>query len=426
MTASQEGTVPEVSVIVAHPGRQHSYETALAMQEAGLLASYITGVYDKPENPFGCVVRLSGCAEREFYRRHKDGLNSDRVRQYPLGELLCLGASRLPLLAKYAPGIVRWRNARFDHFASRVVERERPKGIICYDTCAVHTFRKAGDLGLLRVLDQSVGHWRTLAATMREEAERQPDFADSLPLGVPERFLAQCTEEALLADVILAGSQFVKDTMVCQGVESDRIKVIPYGADIERFRPVRRPQDDRFGVLFVGQLSQRKGIKYLLEAVATLSLPGMELLLVGGVVGSGRGLAAYREHFTHLPNLPHHEVHRCFQRGDIFVYPSLHEGSAIAIYEALASGLPVITTPNSGSMVTDGVEGFIVPIRDVEALKEKILLLYEDRELREAMGINARKRAEEFTWAAYRRKAGSLLNELLGARGALRRLKASA
>lgn len=106
-------------------------------------------------------------------------------------------------------------------------------------------------------------------------------------------------------------------------------------------------------------------------------------------------------------------MHHYFQRADIFVYPSLYEGSAIAIYEALASGLPVITTPNNGSRITDGVEGFIVPIRDVEALKEKILVLYEDRELRETMGTNARKRAEEFTWATYRRKVGYLLHGLL-------------
>jgi glycosyltransferase involved in cell wall biosynthesis len=405
------------SVIVAHPGRQHSYEAALAMQEAGLLASYITGIYYKPESMCGRAVRLIGPAERGMRRRYQDGLACELVRQYPLGELLYLGASRLRPFARYAPGIVRWRNDRFDRFVGRVVERERPMGVICYDTCALQTFRKAGDLEVLRVLDQSVGHWRTLAAMMREEAALQPDFADSLPLKAPERFLAQCTEEALLADVILAGSQFVKDTMVRHGVEPSRVAVIPYGADIERFRPVRRAKDGRFRVLFVGQLSQRKGIKYLLEAVAALGIPGLELLLVGGVVGSGRGLAAYRGHFAHVSNVPHHEVQHHFQQADIFVYPSLYEGSAIAIYEALASGLPVVTTSNSGSVVRNGVEGFIVPIRDVETLKEKILLLYEDRELRAAMGTNARKRAEQFTWAAYRKKVGALLGSILIEKG---------
>src|SRR3989441_8298497 len=125
----------------------------------------------------------------------------------------------------------------------------------------------------------------------------------------------------------------------------------------------------------------------------------------------------YRDMFQHIPNVPRAEVHHWFERADVFVYPSLHEGSALAIYEALACGLPIITTPNSGSMVQDGIQGYVVPIRDVERLKEKILLLYENRELRQEMSRRARLRAEEFTWAAYRQRLGSILLNLLAAKG---------
>lgn len=172
-----------------------------------------------------------------------------------------------------------------------------------------------------------------------------------------------------------------------------------------------------FRLLFVGQLSQRKGIRYLLEAFRNLHLPGAELVLVGSIIGSGKGLQHYRDVFQHVPNVPRSEVHHWFERADIFVYPSLHEGSALAIYEALACGLPVITTPNSGSVVQDGIQGYIVPIRDVERLKEKILLLYENRELRQEMSRRARLRAEEFTWAAYRQRLGGILLNLLAAKG---------
>jgi alpha-maltose-1-phosphate synthase len=263
------------------------------------------------------------------------------------------------------------------------------------------------------LLEQSVGHWRTLAELMREEAELAPDFADSLPLDLPESFLAQCTDEALMADAIIAGSDYVKDTMVRHGVEPSRVAVIPYGADLERFKPAARVNGARFRVLFVGQLSQRKGIKYLLEAVKGLNIRELELALVGGVMGSGAGLIAYDDYFRHIQNVSYDRVHVYFRNADIFVYPSLHEGSALAIYEALASGLPVITTPNSGSMISDGVEGFIVPIRDVQALKEKILLLYENRGLREQMSRNARLLAEQFAWTAYRQKLGALVRKLL-------------
>jgi glycosyltransferase involved in cell wall biosynthesis len=264
-----------------------------------------------------------------------------------------------------------------------------------------------------------------MALLMKEESELNPDFADTLPLDLPESFLEQCTEEALMADVILAGSDYVKSTMVSYGANPARVAVIPYRAELTRFTSTRRAQegkedgkqdseqDSKFRVLFAGHLSQRKGIKYLLEAVRRLKLPQLELTLVGGVIGSGAGLSHYPEYFKHTPNVPHYRIHEHFQRADIFVYPSLHEGSAIAIYEALACGLPVITTPNSGSVVRDGIEGFIVPIRDVEALMEKILLLYGDSGLRAEIARNAYSRGRQFGWNDYRAQVGGLIRSML-------------
>lgn len=400
-------------VIVAHPGTQHSYETALAVQEAGMLKRYMTGIYYKPRSACGRAARLWHPAVRQLRRRYHAGLTASLVKQYPLAEVLYLGAGGLKPLRKHATRFVRWRNRRFDRIVARVVGRERPAALICYDTCARQAFRQAGTIGALRILDQSVGHWRTLVELMREEAELHPDFSDSLPLDAPAEFLAQCEEEALMADRILAGSQYVKDTLTRHGVEPSKISIVPYGADIARFTPRARSTDGVCRLLFVGQLSQRKGISYLLEAVRQLAAPKLELKFVGGVVGSGFGIARYRDSFTHVASVPHYKVHQHFQQADIFIYPSLHEGSALAIYEALAAGLPVITTPNSGSVVRDGVEGFIVPIRDVEALKEKILLLYRDSDLRNEMAAKARKRSEEFTWVAYRQRIATLLRDLM-------------
>ena len=228
----------------------------------------------------------------------------------------------------------------------------------------------------------------------------------------------RCRLEALEADHILAPSEYVRDTLVAVGVEPKRIALLPYGVDVERFRPSREKDDAVFQILFVGQIGQRKGIKYLLEAVKRLSLRDTELVLVGGIVGSGQGLAPYRDLFHHVPNVPYYQVHSLYQRADIFVYPSLHEGSALAIGEALASGLPVITTANAGSVVRDGEEGYIVPIRDVEALMDRILRLYRDRELRAEMGRKARARAECHTWEHYGRSLDRLVQRFMAETGA--------
>jgi alpha-maltose-1-phosphate synthase len=409
-------------VILAHPGTQYSYETAFALQEAGLLQCYMTGFYFKPENSLGRALRLlpNGRGtelEREFRRRFKPELAPQNVRTYPAAELIYVVSSRLRPLRPFSEAILRWRNKCFDGWVAKRIARERPKAVVCYDSCAQRTFEGAKSLGTVCVLDQSIGHICTGLQLLREEAKLHPDFADSLPTNVPEWLIERCSQEALLADCVLSPSEYVRHSLIANGVEPARIAALPFGVDPERFQPGLGRMEKTFRLLFVGQLSQRKGIKYLLEAFRSLRLPSAELVLVGNVAGSGKGLLRYRDMFQHIPNVPRAEVHHWFERADVFVYPSLHEGSALAIYEALACGLPIITTPNSGSIVQDGIQGYIVPIRDVERLKEKILLLYENRELRQEMSRRARLRAEEFTWAAYRQRLGSILLNLLAAKG---------
>jgi glycosyltransferase involved in cell wall biosynthesis len=305
------------------------------------------------------------------------------------------------------------RNAYFDVAVGRVVSKLRPNAIICYDSCALKTFEAAREVGTICILDQVIGHIKTGDSILSEERHLHPEFADTIPESSPKWLSERCSMEAIAADKVLAASEYVRDSLITNGVSASRIVLCPYGVDIERFWPAVKIDNQPFQILFVGQLNQRKGIKYLLEAFKDLRLEKAELVLMGNVAGSGDGLKSYEGLFRHIRHVPYSELPKYYQSADIFVYPSLHEGSALAIYEALASGLPVITTPNSGSVVRNGVEGFIVPIRDVEALKEKMLLLYQDRELRSRMSLQARKRAESFTWKDYRQRLGEIVQNVI-------------
>ena len=130
------------------------------------------------------------------------------------------------------------------------------------------------------------------------------------------------------------------------------------------------------------------------------------------IAGDGEALKQYRDIFTHIRNVPYSELPRYYQSADIFVYPSLHEGSALAIYEALASGLPVVTTFNSGSVVRDGIEGYVVPVQDPDAIKDKIEFLYHNFQLRKKMGVAARLRAETFSWEAYKARIAGIYKKI--------------
>jgi alpha-maltose-1-phosphate synthase len=410
--------LPLSGVIVAHPGNpQLTYEDVLSMQEAGYLKKFVTGLYYRPNRVIRACVSYSRpvrrLVERGFSGRFRPELDSSRIRMVPALELLYIVAHRLKFPKNIIATLWRWRAGWFDRALARILEHERPAAVICYNDCATQALRKAKSLGIFCIVDQVIGHVQCGVRLFQEESKLHPDFAPSTNQAVVDWVLRRARDEVHLADLVLASSNYVKASLLEVGVAAERIKVLPFGVDTKQFRPGHRRSGKKFRLLFVGQISQRKGVKYLLEAIKQLGLPDIELLMVGRIDGIEQGLASYQSYFTHIPNLPHGEIHRVFESADAFVFPSLHEGSALVTYEALASGLPVITTENAGSVVRDGVEGFVIPIRDVTALKEKILTLYQNPELCRAMGIRARERAEQFTWEAYRARLGELVGQVL-------------
>jgi len=114
--------------------------------------------------------------------------------------------------------------------------------------------------------------------------------------------------------------------------------------------------------------------------------------------------------FHHIPNVPRIMLAEIYRWADVFVFPTLIEGMGLVVLEAMASGIPVIVTPNGpGDVVREGVDGYVVPIRDVDAIADRLDYLRANPEARMQMGANARERALEFTWEAYGR---NVLREL--------------
>jgi alpha-maltose-1-phosphate synthase len=407
----------DTHVIVHHPGTNHlAYELVAGLQEGGYACDFHTGFFYAPTGALArAVSRLPANArariERELRRRAHGGVDPRRVVLRAWPEIAHVALGRLGVGQDRLARVIGWRNDLLDAAVARAVRRQKPRIVIGHDGSALHAGRAAHEVGALAVLNQVVGHVAAAHEIFREEALLAPDFAETMvttPDWIVERHEAELRE----ADGILVPSEYVCDTLTARGARPERISVLPYGVDIDRFRPATSPRRDGFRILFVGHLSQRKGIRYLLDAVRRLKLPGAELVLVGKMVGRESAFAPYRDIFRHVAHVPYHEVHRLFQEADIFVYPSLHEGSAFATYEALASGLPIVTTRNAGSVARDGKEGFIVPIRDVDALMDRIERLYRDPALRAAMAAAARRRATEFTWAHYRARLNHYIDGL--------------
>jgi glycosyltransferase involved in cell wall biosynthesis len=413
-------------VLVHHPGSNHlAYELVAALQASGLTTDFDTGFFYTDDGLPARLARMlpagrRAALERELKRRSHNGVDPARVRFFALPEIAYVALNRFGLPPGPLARVVGWRNELFDRWVASRVRREKPALVVGHDSSALLSQRAARAVGAVSVLNQVIGHIEAGIEVFRDEAEHAPEFAETLVVP-PDWIIERCRIEALEADRVLVPSDYVRDTLVARGTRPERIAVIPYGVDVARFHPAPKPSGRPFRILFVGSLSQRKGIKYLLEAVKRLRLPDAELMLVGRRIGSETAFAPYDGLFRHVPHVPYHEVHRLFAAADVFVYPSLHEGSAFATYEAMASGLPVIATPNTGSVVRDGIDGFLVPPRDVEALMERIERLYRDPDLRRTMGASARQRAEAFTWSAYRERVAGFFAGLTAERSSTSR-----
>ena len=240
------------------------------------------------------------------------------------------------------------------------------------------------------------------AYILEEEYKLHPHFIHKSNIVKMRQDSALDKEKFELADLILVPSNFCKSGVIETAHQcKPNISIVPYGLDLTRFEYL--PATPKLGrVLFVGNAPLRKGLHYFAEASRILarSNKNIEFIAIGPDISEVARFSIFNGP-TYLGRVPRSEVHREFLKADIFVLPTLSEGFALVHLEALACGLPVITTENCGSIIRDGIDGFIIPIRDPYAICEKIELLIGDRCLRAQMSISAIERSKEFSIEKY-------------------------
>lgn len=267
---------------------------------------------------------------------------------------------------------------------------------------------RAKALGMETVVERASSHPLFQADLLREEYARW-----GLTFRIPQAVLRRGMTEMEVADYVLIPSDFVRQSFLERGFPESKLLQVPFGTDTSRFRPTDGREPHPFRILFVGQVGIRKGVPYLLQAWQQLGWQDAELWLLGRVTPEMKAiLPSYQD----VPGVRFvgytPDPVAVYQSADVFAFPTIEEGSALVTYEALACGLPVVTTPHAGSVVRDGVEGFIIPIRDVEALAAALERLRADERLRREMRKAARARAETFTWERYGDALGCLYERL--------------
>jgi glycosyltransferase involved in cell wall biosynthesis len=285
----------------------------------------------------------------------------------------------------------------------RVIEQglDGADGVYTFNIAGLELLRHARRRGWRTMMEQTIAPKRIELELLRAEHAAFPFWRNSIPdEQTAAAFIAREEAEWQESDLILCGSDFVRAGIARCGGPSERCVVVPYGVDAAFHTRARQRRPGPLRVLTVGEIGLRKGSPHVLTAAKMLG-DRARFRIVGNNQIGPQAARRFQKHVEMPGPAPRSEIFVHYAWADVFLLPSLCEGSATVTYEALACGLPVITTPNAGSIVRDGTDGFIVPIRDGEAIAEKIELLLTKPCLLAALSDQARQRARDASLAAY-------------------------
>ena len=412
---------PDTSVLLFHPGKQHSPQTALALQQLGRLRYYATSIfYDRKRFPY-YLEQLPGNIGRklhsEFSRFEHPEIDPSLVRTWGTLEWLERLALRLGS-SKLSYRLDRIGNERFARGLEKEIASDAQFALWGYNGSAGNAFRLAKNHSRTCVLDRTIGDFRYFNRIMEEQASIYPQFFTQEEKLIDDRRINLDDEEYELADKILVGSHFCSTTLIQNSPVTnirEKIVVLPYCCNnhdftvAEGFSPAVGRGPVKF--LFVGRITPRKGIHLLLEAISKFDKSEATLTLLGKMLIPERAFQPFADRVTHLQSVAPAEVARVMSQHHVLVLPSFFEGSAITLLEALSCGMGIIQSPQAGSGATKRT-GVVLEANTVGHLSEAIQLAVNDRDLVDSWRKNAKIEALRYSFESYRDNIAAILPTL--------------
>jgi glycosyltransferase involved in cell wall biosynthesis len=393
-----------MSVVVAHPGRQHSHQLAVALAERGLLGCYWTGIPTSWPGRPPTVARLLNAV----IKYERVNLDPEKVTLWPWSPAAQQAARRLfpeSVQIDVAHRSFEW----FDRWSARRLARSRGvAAVVAYENASLETFRVCGRQGMLRILDAASFHHRW--------QDRLYGFGESLK--VHARICRRKDAELAHVDHVLTVSELARESYLDAGVPASNVTAVHVGCDLQLFRPVDSAalpcRNARF--LFAGHASAIKGIDLLIAAFQRMRHAGVEYeFVVAGHVDNScaGGLAAVGSHF--LGRITQQRLAAEMRLADCLLLPSRFDSFGMVVVEALASGLPVVVSSMVGAKeaVTEGESGWVVPVGDTEALASRVRWCANNVSTLRAMRARARQDALAYDWATYRARVADVIGQLL-------------
>lgn len=374
-----------MKVTISCIGKFHAFHLAEQLGKRGYLHKLITTFYSKKK---GCLLEL---------RRDIEQIDEDKVVTNIIPAFIGSGLCRIPWFGH----IDNWHYYACEIFdkwaASKITGSDI---VVAWADTAQKTLRVAKRYGAITIVERGSSHISFQKEILDEEYQEYGAKFKPVDERIVQKELAEYSE----ADYISIPSKFAKKTYIKYGIDPKKLIQVPYGVDLSRFKPILK-EDQIFRVIFVGTLSLRKGVHYLLRAFSELKLKNAELILAGTISPEVRKfLREYEGSYKYLGMVPNLDLYKHLSQSSVFVLPSIEEGLALTIFQAMACGLPLICSTNTGALdvVRDGIDGYIIPIRDVDAIKEKLIFFYENPDICKKLGNSALNRVKNgFSWDDY-------------------------
>jgi len=410
-------------ILVAHPGKQHVFQLLAALKKTGSLFKFITTVYDKDDSLTNKAKKfLKGKNLKKAASRKSTILNDNEIILYNEG-----GGLLLILLGKI--GINKTLNNYFYRiihrsFANKVAKyaiKNNVDAVVLFDSNVYDCFKKIKQEKpqIVCILDVTIAsrlymkeiYINDMAVTNDKELYKEQIHLWN------EANIENYKNEFINSDYLLVGSEFVKKSIIPIIGSADKIVKIPYGVDVSQFNVTKKDYSTGpLKLFFVGGVNRRKGIHHLLGVVSQYTKEQVVLSLAGGYDANSDLYLNYKdsENITFEGFVTRDVVADKYASSHIFVLPSLSEGLALVGLEALASGLPVLCTENTGvnDLITNGENGFVVPASDPAAFKAKIDWFIANRDKIESMSLAARNSVEGYSWDKYHERIVDFFNNI--------------
>jgi glycosyltransferase involved in cell wall biosynthesis len=398
-----------MKVILSHVARHHALETAFALQSAGWLERFYTSFYDEKHPPLRHRVlraMIPTSLSKKMSNRYREGLDESKITSFYFPELL----ERTPMRGLI--GRYNMMNLKGELFDRRVSMQDLECDIFHgFEGAVLHSMRTAKKGGAITILDYPMFHYETVRNVLKAEYDffkiPYPPYLLKNDININRKI-----EEVSVSDYLMVLTDVMANDFIRNGKSPEKVKVVPCGFDTNYFQKGKK-LDKVFRILLIGNIGFRKGIYYLLEAFKQIKRRDMELVLISPVEDDFKPiLSQYGDLFKYIPSVPHAQLSYYYQNASVFILPALLEPFGMVVAEAMACGTPVIVSENCGMRPRDNQDGFVVPIRDIEALKQKILFLYENEDLRHSMGESAAEYVKQFTWANYHKNIQRVYTEI--------------